>query len=96
MSAHAHILARLHENTLSNTHIAGDDGGQHQHSGLSTETPEVVKKEGSEYHKTGEEHREVGLAERILKAAKMLVATPDVEEIIRAAEELKRMHGVTE
>ena len=70
--------------------------GNNQRPGISKPTAELTKKEGEEFHTTGEERREVRLADRILKAAKLLAATPDVEEIIRCAEELKRTHGVTE
>jgi hypothetical protein len=53
-----------------------------------------AKKEGDEYQQTGEERREVALADKILKAAHNMAQTPDVEEVIRLATELKKMHGV--
>ena len=37
---------------------------------------------------------EVKIADRILKAAALLAATPPVEDIIRQATELKRIHTV--
>ena len=93
MANHAHILARLHEDFSTNPNYGV---GEKQPSGDSKVIPTVTKKEGDEYRPTGEERREVKLADRILKAAKLLASTPDVDEIVRCAEELKRMHGVTE
>jgi len=54
----------------------------------------TTKKEGDEYKQTGEEKREVAIADKILKAANNMVKTPDVEEVVRLATELKKMHGV--
>jgi hypothetical protein len=93
MANHAHILARLHEDFSTNPNYGV---GDKQRSGDSKVVPEITKKEGSDFHPTGEERREIHLADKILKAAKNLASTPDVDEIIRCAEELKQLHGVTE
>ena len=93
MHAHAQILRRIQEDTGTNPNYGVGDA---QPSGDSKTLPSITKKEGDEFAQTGEERREVKLADRILKAANLLAKTPDVDEIIRCAEELKRMHGVTE
>jgi hypothetical protein len=53
----------------------------------------TTKKEGDDYQETGEEKREIAIADRLLKAAEKMVRTPDVEEVVRLATELKKMHG---
>jgi hypothetical protein len=53
----------------------------------------TTKKEGDDYKETGEEKREVSIANRLLKATEKMARTPDVEEVIRLATELKTMHG---
>ena len=92
MSNHAHILARLHEDFSETPNYTTNMGVDIKHgdSGLTATT---TKKEGDEYKETGEEKREVALGNRILKAAQNMAKTPDVEEIIRAADELVKMHG---
>lgn len=91
---HAHILARIYENSA----VPGPNYGGvvTQRPGDSKTVAEVPKKEGEEFKPTGEETREVDLANRILRAAKAMAKTPDVDEIIRCADELKKLHGVTE
>jgi len=93
LQPHQHILHRLHEDYSTNPNYGV---GDQQPPGDSQTVPTATKKEGEEFHNTGEESREVKLADRILKAANLLASTPDVDEIVRCAEELKRMHGVTE
>lgn len=53
------------------------------------------KKEGDEF-KAGdpEERQEIKIADAILQAASGLAKSPAAEEIIRQAQELKRIHGV--
>jgi hypothetical protein len=92
---HRHILGRLQEyapNKLNPEYGVADQTGQ----GDSSTTATSTKKEGDEFKPTGEERREVELADKILTAAEKMASTPDVEEIIRYADELKKMHGVTE
>lgn len=74
-------------NPSYSTNVASQHGDS---SVLATRT----KKEGDDYQQTGEERREVALADKILKAAQNMAKTPDVEEVIRLATELKKMHGV--
>ena len=62
--------------------------------GDSTVVASHTKKEGDEWQETGEEKREVAIADKILKAAQNMAKTPDVAEIVRLATELKNMHGV--
>lgn len=89
---HKHILSRLHEasnNKLNPEYGAAERVGTGDSSNVST----LPKKEGDEFQPTGEERREVELADRILAAANRMAKTPDVEEVIRLADELKKMHG---
>jgi len=92
---HAHILHRLHEdvttgNNLNPSYATNDGQTQHGDSSLAASH---TKKEGEEFVATGEETREVELATKILQAAGRMAKTPDVEQIIRLADELKKMHG---
>ena len=90
---HKHILSRLSEDFSTNPSFGmAEKPGEGDSQVVASHT----KKEVEEFHSTGEEKREVRLADRILKAANLLPKDPNAEEIIRAAEELKRMHGVTE
>lgn len=95
MALHAHILRRLHEdvttgNNLNPSYATNDAHVQHGDSSLAASH---TKKEGEDFASTGEETREVELATKIMQAARRMAKTPDVEEIIRLADELKKMHG---
>jgi len=63
-------------------------------SGDSHINAQTAQKDASELPHDDEETRELKIADTILKAAHGMAKTPDVEEIIRQAEELKRIHGV--
>jgi hypothetical protein len=102
---HKHILERLSESGKSklteefgtNPHYttnAGIKGGDSHVLATATKKDGEDKKEGDEYHQTGAPRREIAIADRILKAAQNMAKTPDVDEIIRLATELKKMHGV--
>ena len=96
-SNHEHILHRLSEEFGTNPHYttnAGVKGGDSHVLATATKNGAEDKKEGDEYQHTGEERREIAIADRLLKAAQNMAKTPDVEEIIRLATELKKMHGV--
>lgn len=90
---HVHILKRLQEDY----NLGPPAYGQAERTGTgdSSVTASDTKKEGSEFKETGEEKREVEIADKILAAAKRMASTPDVEEIIRGADELKKIHGKT-
>jgi len=93
--AHEHIIHRIHEelgltansgvSTMSGNVGTGDSGNlAHQ-----------VKKEGDEFKQGDpEERQEIKIADAILQAASGLAKSPASEEIIRQAQELKRIHGV--
>ena len=102
---HKHILTRLSEagnpklteEFGTNPHYttnAGVKGGDSHVLAAATKNGAEDKKEGDEYQQTGEERREIAIADRLLKAAQNMAKTPDVDEIIRLATELKKMHGV--
>jgi len=95
---HEHILRRIHEE-LGLTPSAGIGtiaGDVHSGDSSSGSITQQVKKEGDEL-KAGdpEERQEIKIADAILQAASGLAKSPASEEIIRQAQELKRIHGVT-
>jgi len=90
---HKHILARLAEDVPGDFHSPQYGAAEKVGAGDSSVTPSVPKKEGDEFQPTGEERREVALADKILAAAAKMARTPDVEAIVRYADELKKMHG---
>ena len=63
-------------------------------SGDSHELSTKAEKDAVDLPHDEEETRELKIADAILKAAAGMVKSPAVEEIIRQAEELKRIHGV--
>lgn len=81
----------LSEETSLNPHYTTNASVK---SGDSHVVATQTRKEGDEYQQTGEERREIAIADRLLKAAKNMAKTPDVDEIVRLATELKNMHGV--
>ena len=87
----------LSEEFATNPHYTtntGVKGGDSHVFATATKAEGGAKKEGDEYQQTGEERREIAIADRLLKAAQNMARTPDVEEVIRLATELKKMHGV--
>lgn len=98
MNIHEHILSRFSED-LGLTPNAGvstmaGDVSSGQSSSLALQTKKEKKKEGDEFKPSKEEKQELKIADAILKAASGLSKSPATEEIIRQAEELKRMHGI--
>lgn len=93
--SHDHILQRLNEQLglVPNAGISTMAGDVH--SGDSGSLATQVKKEGDEF-KAGdpEERQEIKIADAILQAASGLAKSPAAKEIIRQAQELKRIHGV--
>ena len=63
-------------------------------SGDSHNLATKTEKDAEDIPHDGEETRELKIADTILKAAHGMAKSPAVEEIIRQAEELKRIHGV--
>jgi len=90
MASHDHILRRLNEDFSMTPNYTTNMGVK---AGDSKVVATTTKKEGDDYQETGEEKREIAIADRLLKAAEKMVRTPDVEEVVRLATELKKMHG---
>lgn len=89
--AHKLVDQMLDEEFGTNPHYTTNQGVK---GGDSHVVATATKKEGDEYQQTGEERREIAIADKILKAANNMAKTPDVEEVVRLATELKKMHGV--
>lgn len=95
MGSHAHILQRINEDlgltpNAGVSTMAGNIG-----SGDTSGMAQQVKKEGDEFKEGDpEERQEIKIADAILQAASGLADSPAAEEIIRQAQELKRIHGV--
>jgi hypothetical protein len=96
MANHDQIIQRLNEASINGHHQSGAEPAFNSSipSGDSHINAQTVQKDASELPHDEEETRELKIADSILKAAHGMAKTPDVEEIIRQAEELKRIHGV--
>lgn len=96
MTNHDQILQRLNEAAVLGHHQSGTEPAFSSNipSGDSDINGHVANKDAEELPHDDEETRELKIADQILKAAHGLAKTAAVEEIIRQAEELKRIHGV--
>lgn len=95
MHHHEHIVRRFNESTgLTPNAGVSTMAGDVQSGDGGSSTSNVVKKEGDEVRTGGEENQEMKIANMILRAASGLAKSPAVEEIIKQAEELKRIHGI--
>lgn len=93
MAPHGHILSRISEamGVLPNgIGTSANDTVSSTNSSIGSQ----VKKEGDEVRPDGEERQEIKIANMILRAASGLAKSPAQEEIIKQAEELKRLHGI--
>ena len=91
---HAHILHRIHEELGLTPNAGVGTMAGNVSTGDAGLTANVTKKEGDEFKGDPEERQEIKIADAILQAASGLAKSPAAEEIIRQAQELKRIHGV--
>jgi len=95
MAQHQHILHRIQEDLGLTPNAGISTMAGNVASGDSGNLAQQVKKEGDEFKEGDpEERQEIKIADAILQAASGLAKSPASEEIIRQAQELKRIHGV--
>lgn len=92
---HEHILQRINEQLGLTPSVGVGTMAGNVASGDSSTLAAQVEKEGDEFKEGDpEERQEIKIADAILQAASGLADSPAAEEIIRQAQELKRIHGV--
>ena len=93
---HDQILRRITEASILGAPQPGGEPAFNSNipSGDSHINAPTAQKDAEELPHDDEETRELKIADAILKAAHGMAKTEAVTEIIRQAEELKRIHGV--